>query len=161
MRSNLDASAEADRAAHERSQSPLSPPPRVGVPSAVETHFSLVREAIRDRDAAWLVHVMHDYDQIPGGEFHNRYPQVIRCMETSPIKGCDAPFMTFLKMAAGLHYVAAIATEAGTAETPLRDALRKIADEGRQSADTYGCANCNAHAEIACSALSSVAGGGG
>lgn len=32
-------------------------------------------------------------------------------------------------------------------------ALQQIAHEARQSADTYGCANCNAYAEIAAAAL--------
>ena len=40
--------------------------------------------------------------------------------------------------------------------TRLQAALDRIAHEARQSADTYGCANCNAHAEIA--RLSSVGG---
>jgi hypothetical protein len=35
----------------------------------------------------------------------------------------------------------------------LTTAIERIADEARQSADTYGCANCNAHAETARAAL--------
>jgi hypothetical protein len=37
--------------------------------------------------------------------------------------------------------------------TVLTDALERIGDEARQSADTHGCANCNCHAELAHAAL--------
>lgn len=56
----------------------------------------------------------------------------------------------------GESLILAAMREVGRPETvtdELIEALERIEHEGQQSADTYGCANCNRHAEIAREAL--------